>query len=107
MILQADDKEKLNKELKDNLNSLASVNANVAGNSVANVKDATIKEVKLVVKLENGQFRKADMNFNMTQKANDKEEEANIKLSMEFKNVGKNQQVKFPADLKTYPEKKK
>lgn len=101
------DKEKLNKELKDNLNSLASVNANVAGNSVANVKDATIKEVKLVVKLENGQFRKADMNFNMTQKANDKEEEANIKLSMEFKNVGKNQQVKFPADLKTYPEKKK
>ena len=47
------------------------------------------------------------MNFNMTQKANDKEEEANIKLSMEFKNVGKNQQVKFPADLKTYPEKKK
>ena len=101
------DKEKLNKELKDNLNSLASVNANVAGNSVANVKDATIKEVKLVVKLENGQFRKADMNFNMTQKANDKEEEANIKMSMEFKNVGKNQQVKFPADLKTYPEKKK
>lgn len=98
------DTDKINKSAKDGLDKAASSSTTASAASAA--KDATIKEMKLVAKLENKQFRKADMNLSMTMKVDGKEQDAKIALTMEFKNVGKKQPVKFPADLKTYKLKK-